>query len=108
MGAGDAELVRSGRKRSLCDADELAGQHGLAKRRLRNKIPELTEAMNGRFREHHAFLTRLHLDQYDQLTATIGQLDERIEEAMAPCRGALDLLDTFPAINQAGAEVIIA
>ncbi|MFE3850511.1 transposase [Streptomyces griseorubiginosus] len=80
----------------------------LAKRRLRNKISELTEALTGRFREHHAFLTRLHLDQYDQLTAMIGQLDERIEEAMAPLRPSLDLLDAIPGINQAVAEVIIA
>ncbi len=80
----------------------------MAKRRLRNKIPELTEALTGRFRAHHAFLTRLHLDHYDQLTTAIGQLDERIEEAMAPFRPALDLLDTIPGINRAVAEVIIA
>ncbi|WP_328870272.1 IS110 family transposase [Streptomyces sp. NBC_00287] len=80
----------------------------LAKRKLRNKIPELTEALTGRFLHHHAFLTRLHLDHYDQLTDAIGQLDTRIEEAMAPFRPALDLLDTIPGINQAVAEVIIA
>ncbi|MFD4972220.1 IS110 family transposase [Streptomyces sp. NPDC058424] len=80
----------------------------LAKRRLRNKIPELTEALTGRFRAHHAFLTRLHLDHYDQLTEAIGQLDARIEEAMTPFRPALDLLDTIPGINRAVAEVIIA
>ncbi|WP_344394150.1 transposase, partial [Streptomyces vastus] len=80
----------------------------MAKRRLRNKIPELTEALTGRFRNHHAFLARLYLDQYDQLTTAIGHLDERIEEAMAPFRPALDLLDTIPGINQAVAEVIIA
>ncbi|MCC9712204.1 IS110 family transposase [Streptomyces sp. MNU76] len=80
----------------------------LAKRKLRNKIPELTEALTGRFRAHHAFLTRLHLDHYDQLTDAIGQLDARIEEAMAPFRPALDLLDTIPGINRAVAEVIIA
>lgn len=92
----------------------IAGEHDphtladLAKRKLRNKIPELTEALTGRFREHHAFLTRLHLDHYDQLTRAIGQMDERIEEAMAPFRPALDLLDTIPGISQATAEVIIA
>ncbi|MET7711094.1 transposase, partial [Streptomyces sp. NPDC005407] len=52
--------------------------------------------------------TRLHLDQYDQLTTVIDQLTGRIEEAMAPFRGALDLLDTIPGINQATAEVIVA
>ncbi|MBG0852992.1 IS110 family transposase [Streptomyces spinoverrucosus] len=80
----------------------------LAKRKLRNKIPELTEALTGRFRDHHAFLVRLHLDHYDQLTDAVGQLDARIEEAMAPFRGALDLLDTIPGINRAVAEVIVA
>ncbi|MET7929764.1 hypothetical protein ABZT43_38635 [Streptomyces sp. NPDC005349] len=68
----------------------------LAKRRMRSKIPELTEALTGRFREHHAFLTRLHLDNYDQLTRAITELDRRIEEAMAPFRATLDLLDTIP------------
>ncbi|MER5699737.1 IS110 family transposase [Streptomyces mirabilis] len=80
----------------------------LARRKLRNKIPELTEALTGRFRDHHAFLVRLHLDHYDRLTDSVGQLDTRIEEAMAPFRPALDLLDTIPGINRAVAEVIIA
>ncbi|MGW3563326.1 transposase, partial [Streptomyces sp. NPDC000941] len=62
----------------------------------------------GRFREHHAFLARLHLDQYDQLTTMIDQLTGRISEAMAPFRDALGLLDTVPGINQPTAEVIIA
>ncbi len=30
----------------------------LAKRRMRSKIPVLTEALNGRFTAHHAFMTR--------------------------------------------------
>jgi transposase len=34
----------------------------LTKRRLRTKIRELTEALTGRFTDHPAFLTRLHLD----------------------------------------------
>jgi len=80
----------------------------MAKRKLRNKIPELTEALTGRFRAHHAFLTRLHLDHYDQLTTMIDQLTGRIEEAMAPFGGALDLLNTIPGINQPTAEVITA
>ena len=40
----------------------------LAKRRLRSKIPALTEALTGRFSEHHAFLARVHLDLIDQHT----------------------------------------
>jgi transposase len=51
----------------------------LAKQRLRKKIPELTEALTGRFREHHAFLARLHLDIIDQHTRVIDELTSRIE-----------------------------
>jgi transposase len=32
----------------------------LAKRRLRAKIPELTDALTGRFSDHHAFLARIN------------------------------------------------
>ncbi|WP_406054120.1 transposase [Streptomyces sp. NBC_01077] len=56
----------------------------LAKRKLRNKIPELTEALTGRFREHHAFLTRLHLDQYDQLTTMIDEITARSRRRWHP------------------------
>jgi transposase len=71
----------------------------LTKRKLRNKVPELTEAQTSRFRDHHAFLVRLHPDHYDQLTDAVRQLDVRTEEAMAPFQGALDLLYTIPGIN---------
>lgn len=80
----------------------------MAKRKLRNKIPELSQALTGRFRDHHAFLVRLYLNQYDQLTVVIGQLTQRIEEALAPFRCALELLDTIPGINRATAKVIVA
>jgi transposase len=38
----------------------------LAKRRLRHKLPELTEALTGRFADHHAFLARMYLEAIDQ------------------------------------------
>ena len=40
----------------------------LARRRMRSKIPELSEALTGRFTQHHAFLTRVHLDLIDHHT----------------------------------------
>jgi transposase len=80
----------------------------LAKRRLRLKIPELTEAMQGRFNEHHAFLVRLHLDLIDHLAAAIDELNDRIEEAMSPFRGSRDLMCSIPGISTLVADVIIA
>ena len=80
----------------------------LAKRRLRSKIPELTEALTGRFTDHHAFLTRLHLEVIDQHTHAVEELTVRIEVVIEPFRGARDLLVTIPGISVLVADVIIA
>lgn len=80
----------------------------LAKRRLRSKIPALTEALTGRFGEHHAFLTRLHLDLIDQHTHAIDELTARIEVVIEPFRGVRDLIVTIPGISVRVADVIIA
>jgi Transposase len=56
----------------------------LAKRRLRAKIPELTEALTGRFSDHHAFLTGMYLDAIDQRSRQIAELTARIEVVIEP------------------------
>src|SRR5665647_2751654 len=68
----------------------------LAKRRLRPKIPELTQALQGRFEEHHAVMARVHLDLIDQHTAAIEALTARIEQVIEPFRGFRDLVCTVP------------
>jgi len=80
----------------------------LAKRRLRSKIPELTEALTGRFGEHHGFLARVHLDLIDQHTRAIGELTARIEVVIEPFRSARDLIVSIPGISTLVADVIIA
>jgi transposase len=80
----------------------------LARRRLRSKIPELTEALTGRFSEHHAFLARVHLDLIDQHTAAIDTLTGRIEVVIEPFQGFRDLICTIPGISTLTADVVIA
>jgi transposase len=80
----------------------------LAKRRLRSKIPALTEALSGRFTDHHAFLARVHLDLIDQHTAAIDEITIRIEQLIAPFHGFRDLICTIPGISTLTADVIIA
>jgi transposase len=60
----------------------------LAKRRLRSEIPALTEALTGRFSEHHAFLARVHLDLIDRHTQAIGEVTDRIEAVIGPFAGS--------------------
>ena len=80
----------------------------LAKRRLRAKIPALTEALTGRFSEHHAFLTRMYLEVIDQRTQQIEQLNARIDAAMEPYRSFCGLIETIPGIGPRCLEVIVA
>jgi transposase len=80
----------------------------LAKGVLRKKIPELREALRGRFRDHHALLIRLCLDHTAHLESAIAQLDERVEEVMVPFVEARDHLDTITGVGKRAAECIIA
>lgn len=81
---------------------------GHAKGVLRNKIPQLQDALVGRFTEHHAFMVREYLTQIDAQTAMIDRLTERIEELIAPFRPARDVLVTIPGVSVLVADVIIA
>ncbi len=80
----------------------------LAKRRLRSKIPALTEALTGRFTEHHAFLSRVHLDLIDQHTSAIEEITARIEVVIEPFQGFRDLICTIPGIGPITADVVVA
>jgi len=80
----------------------------LAKRRLRSKIPALTEALTGRFTEHHAFLARVHLDMIDHHTQAVQELTARIEALMEPFRGFHTLICSIPGIATLTADVIVA
>lgn len=81
---------------------------GLAKGRLRSKTAELVDALQGRFTEHHVFMTRQYLQQIDALQAMGDELTERIEEQIAPFVVARDALTTIPGVSSKSADVIIA
>ena len=80
----------------------------LARRRLRSKIPELSEALTGRFTQHHAFLTRVHLDLTGHHTRAIEEVTARIEVVTGPFQVIRDMIVTIPGIGTGVADVIIA
>jgi transposase len=80
----------------------------LARGRLRVKIPALTEALAGRFAEHHAFLARMILTHIDAISAMLTELDTRIDAELAPYRPQIDLLDSIDGIDTGTAQVIVA
>jgi transposase len=81
---------------------------GLARRRLRGKIPALRQALQGRVTDHHRFLLRTHLDHVEHLDELIGRLGARIEEVMAPFAEAVKRLQTIPGVSQRVAETAVA
>lgn len=55
----------------------------MAKKRARARIPELREALDGRFSDHHALMARDLLEQIDFLTAKIDTVTRRLDRAIA-------------------------
>jgi transposase len=80
----------------------------LARGRLRAKLPQLRQALRGRFGDHHALLVGLALDHLEHLEAAIARLDARVDEVIAPFAVARDRLDTITGVGKRAAEVIIA
>ena len=80
----------------------------LARRRLREKIPQLQLALEGRVTDHHRFLLRMHVDHVAHLEELIGRLSTRIEEKMAPFAQAQQCLEKIPGVSQRVAETVVA
>jgi hypothetical protein len=80
----------------------------LAKGRLRSKLPQLRQALRGRFRDHHALLVHLALGHLEHLEGAIAALERRVDEVTAPFARARDRLDTITGVGKRAAETIIA
>ena len=81
----------------------------LAQRRLRGKIPELQRALEGELTEHHLYLLRQLLAQYDFLQKEIASVSERVG-AVAPSsfRAAVEQLDAVAGVGERGARALLA
>jgi transposase len=81
----------------------------LARRRLREKIPQLQEALCGEIKDHHRFLLGMLMDQVEFLEGQIEKLTTRIAEVLPrPFVAAIGRLDTIPGIDRKAAENIVA
>jgi transposase len=91
----------------------------MADRRLKATPKQLYDALHGRLTDHHRFMLRLHLTQYDTLAAAVVQIDQQIEDLTARIdqevgpghagfRALNDLLRTIPGVAGLSATVILA
>jgi transposase len=81
----------------------------LARQRLREKIPQLQEALFGEIEDHHRFLLGMLMEQVEFLEAQVAKLAARIKEVLPrPFEEAIARLDTIPGVDRKAAEVIVA
>jgi transposase len=80
----------------------------MSMRKLRNKKPELEEALQGRFDEHHALMASQILAHIDHLDRQLQQITTAIAERVAPYRAAAELCLTIPGAGPVVADVIVA
>lgn len=87
------------------DAEQLAR---LARGTLKNKIPELMQALEGRVREHHRFLLGRFLREWEWYENEIAALDQRIEEQIQLFESAATLWQTMPGVSRVTACNLVA
>jgi len=81
---------------------------GLAKGKLRAKLPQLAEAMAGRFGPHHALVARRILDHIDFLDHAIDALTAQVVARTRVFAEQVELLAEVPGLDQTAIQVILA
>src|SRR5665648_169649 len=80
----------------------------MTRSKMRAKIPDLREALTGRFDDHHALLVGQLLARIAHTEQAIKDLDAHIAAQMAPWAHELELLQTIPGVGVRVAQVFIA
>ena len=91
----------------------------LASAQIKATPKELYDALHGRLTDHHRFLLKLHLRQWDGLDATIREIDLEVETRIArmdkevkageaPFCDLIELLCTIPGVSTLSARTILS
>jgi transposase len=81
----------------------------LAVMKLRDKIPQLTEALRGGVTAHHRFMLKSLLDQVEYLEKQVDAFDTQIEAVMSPLeKEMIERLDEIPGFDRRAAQIVLA
>ena len=71
---------------ALLEKDELSADEiaEMARGKLKKKVDQLVEALNGNVTDHHRFLLKQHLGHIDFLVEEIKEFDEEIQRRLVP------------------------
>lgn len=87
------------------DADLLAE---LARGKLRAKLPQLRQALDGRLQPSHRFLIERILAHIDFLEESLALVHQEIEQALRPFEEAMTLVESIVGIHETAAAAIVA
>lgn len=80
----------------------------MARGRLRQKIPQLTEALRGVLSDTQRWLLGEQLEHVTALDEKIARLDAKIEELLRPFAPLVEKLCEIPGVSRRVAEVVLA
>ena len=80
----------------------------MARGRMRRKIPDLAQALEGNFNANHAQLAKSILDRLDRVDQSLAELDHAITAACEPWAHQIELLETIPGVGPRVAQTIVA
>jgi transposase len=80
----------------------------LARRRLRQRIPDLQVALSGKVRDHHRFLLKEHLSEWKAFSERIIRVEQEIDRRIAPFERAVTRWKTIPGIDHVTACCLVA
>ena len=75
---------------------------------LRNKIPELREALQGRVTAHHRFLLRELLDHLYFVQSKMQRIEQEVAERLGPFQSEVARLCTIPGVDRVTAWGLLA
>jgi transposase len=85
---------------------EVLAEH--AKGRLREKLPELKEALRGCVGEHQRFMLAQHLAHLAELEERIREVSEEVAQRLLPFEAKLRRLEQQPGVGRRTAEILAA
>jgi len=103
MGLSGRQILR----KLLSGSKDAAAMAELAKGRLREKIPQLQEALEGSFGAHHRFMVAKQLAHIDFLDQSIETFDQEVATRLSPFDELIERLDAIPGLGRRAAEIIL-
>ncbi len=104
LGASGRQMIQA----IIGGQQDTAALAEMAKGLLRNKIPELKAALEGRVTEHHRFLLKEMLDDLRHVESKMSKVEGEIERRLRPFQAEVDRLCTIPGVDRVTAWGLIS